>query len=148
MGYFGFKILKMRTERELKFRAWNKTWKMMSPVDKIEFENGRPSSVSVTIKATDFDHTGEWEDCEVGKEVILQQNTGLKDKNGKEIFEGDLVRVDLTSDDISEEYRGRVFIWTANMRLGDDETHNIAILEPSHLEIIGNIFANPELLEQ
>lgn len=145
--------------RELKFRAWDKEEKrMFIPIGYfyidgyltciIEDKKTSQNNATEYLDETWYEE-GRNPDYSNGKSsVVLMQNTGLKDKNGKEIFEGDLVRVDLTSDDISEEYRGRVFIWTANMRLGDDETHNIAILEPSHLEIIGNIFTNPELLEQ
>lgn len=134
--------------REIKFRAWNKVWGMMSLVDKIEFEEGKPVSVSVTIKATDFDHTDEWSDYEVGDDIILQQYTGLKDKNGKEIFEGDIVKIARHIDNDVVIFKDGAFCiegWTNTLvELMTDWYSNI---DPTTIEVIGNIRENPELLK-
>ena len=149
--------------REIKFRAWNKVWGMMSLVDKIEFEEGKPVSVSVTIKATDFDHTDEWSDYEVGDDIILQQFTGLKDKNGKEIYDGDIVRFE------NKAYEIRFFNkWGMFGLVGKSDYKDFTEEDPlgsggsstrykpyvlgeyyqKRIEVIGNVFENPELLNE
>ena len=81
-------------------------------------------------------------------EIELMQSTGLKDKNGKEIFEGDIV-----------DYKGReaVVKWHGSYasfiyRFVDGLQERVSEWEPLflacyHFEIIGNIYENPELLE-
>ena len=80
--------------------------------------------------------------------TILMQSTGLKDKNGKEIFEGDIV-----------DYKGRkaVVKWHGSYasfiyRFVDELNERVSEWHPLflayyHFEIVGNIYENPELLE-
>lgn len=121
-----------------KFRAWDKLRKRISVVDRIYFD-----TEGVQLR----DDGGlYWRHF---REVILMQSTGLKDKNGKEIFEGDIV-----------DYKGRKAIvnWHGSYasfiyRFVDESHKRNAEWKPLYLaymrcEIIGNIYENPELLEE
>lgn len=101
-------------------------------------------------------------------DVILMQSTGLKDKKGVEIYEGDIVRHSKISTDISivrfgefgvpnieeMEYQDMAvgFYFENASDLKDVEPFNMTIplnnLYVEGIEIIGNIYENPELLEE
>lgn len=81
------------------------------------------------------------------QELILMQSTGLVDKNGKEVFVGDIIKCTrgcLHEVYIEKEYGGTYIggmpaVYLKGLREGYAWTE--------HEEIIGNIYENPELLE-
>lgn len=86
---------------------------------------------------------GEWI---VNNDIHLMQSTGLKDKNGKEIFEGDILK--------SNKYITSVFYERGAYCVRFRRTTNttvtmnvISFIEKYKTEVIGNIYENPELLE-
>jgi uncharacterized phage protein (TIGR01671 family) len=148
------------TQREIKFRAWQKNYKeMYQPHDGwIEFHHGELSLVGFN----DGDLQLTPKDC------ILMQYTGLKDKNGKEIYEGDVVKVLETAhseNDLQKQLRGTNADYDICEYVGvvtwDDEGCDYSLIQqgqtiedavgfPRHMyehEVIGNIYENPELLK-
>jgi uncharacterized phage protein (TIGR01671 family) len=80
----------------------------------------------------------------------LEQYTGLKDKNGKEIYEGDIVSGICLNDGpqicvVGFDTFG--IFYTKIKFYPCEEWDNVAMLAQEHNEIIGNIFENPELLK-
>ena len=85
-------------------------------------------------------------------DVIIMQSTGLFDKNGKEIFEGDIVATDLERPYLIVEKHRSYFLYNCND--GDDDYYDFMLPLYSYqdsqdyfAEVIGNIYENPELLE-
>lgn len=82
----------------------------------------------------------------VNNDLNLMQLTGLFDKNGKEIFEGDIVKManDVYSDPTYYEivrHRGGAYRFESNQ-------HGCVLwLRHTNCEVIGNVYENPELLE-
>ncbi len=122
-----------------RYRAWIKSLKRMCDVTNISFDS----------KFVDICQQGDTERCTEMSvefdEIKLMQSTGLKDKNGKEIFEGDILG---TKDGLLNgvvEYRSDLGMWTNSLiRYNNFERLcNIA----GDREIIGNIYENPEILE-
>lgn len=77
------------------------------------------------------------------------QYTGLLDKNGKRIFEGDICRNTRTGEIVSVKWHGTMagFVWSK--RKGKSHLYDFGELFRAHdnYEVIGNIYDNPELLE-
>ena len=122
--------------REIKFRAWNT--KLEKWIDDIDL-----SMDGVVVLNTAQTFGGAY-----GHEPILMQYTGLKDKNGKEIYEGDIVKSYMCIKPIVVEYK--IYQSDSCCVCGEDHI-NFAGFEfdsipKSCLEIIGNIYENPELL--
>lgn len=123
--------------RELKFRVWDKLGERFTTCDE-----GYQGHYVLSLK-------GEFHNLQNGsggKEYIVQQYTGLKDKNGKEIYEGDI-------------FKGGDYKWDA-VRFEDGQfevnlmgarvfsLHELCCdYDSERPEVIGNIFENPELLE-
>lgn len=132
----------------LKFRAWDKKHKEMFEVIKIEFN---PNLICMAKKPA-------WIVIRTKNEIELMQSTGLKDKNGKEIFEGDIVNCGYLFNgspfdelDEYEEEKGVVKFLNCgfNIKFKNDTNLFIDIMESCEdIEVIGNIYENKELLEQ
>lgn len=95
---------------------------------------------------------------EVDKETIGQY-TGLKDKNGKEIYEGDIVKVKLYKGEEEKYFIGKVEYFGSNFIVDADNNSEYHIYDLDGFgidyrykledcEVIGNIYDNPELLEE
>lgn len=118
--------------RKIKFRAWDKTNKKML------YDN-------IAIVDGDVGELGVGGDFWINKDLILQQYTGLKDKNCKEIYDGDIV---INSNLGIKGYKNiglngnvvNIFDW-ANMRCLTEYVNE------DEREVIGNIFENPELIK-
>lgn len=92
----------------------------------------------------------KFEDKRNGEDVILMQSTGLKDKNGKEIFEGDVVRQVRTQPTTENETITGVVTMLEGAWLIMNDCEQLASYlwsETDENEIIGNVYENPELLE-
>ena len=120
---------------KLKFRAWlKKEQKMDNYIDHISWLEDElyciGDGITYMVSAED---------------LVLMQSTGLKDKNDKEIFEGDILG---TKDGLLNgvvEYRSNLGMWTNSLISYNnfERLCNVA----GNREIIGNVYENPELLE-
>lgn len=115
-------------KREIKFRAWSGDNNRMSPPENIFNLRGN----------TSFHFNGT-----EGSNAVLMQFTGLKDKNGVEIYEGDICEsigqrfvVGFKNGSFSAEYSDK-----------SEDCFYLGNADENRFEVIGNFYQNPELID-
>lgn len=122
--------------REYKFRLWDKEKEIMLDVEKIDFDDcyyGGEMYVNTT-NGSDY-----WNN----ELYSLMQYTGLHDKNGKEIYEGDIVKSFFVDTDEAGNEIYKYYIMEVKY---DEILCSYNIDKFMNLEVIGNIYDNKELL--
>ena len=127
--------------REIKFKAFVKELNRIIPVECIEFENEKLDHIhlvsGMSLEPNEFE---------------LVQYTGLKDKNGVEIYEGDVLSL---ADCDPSLYK--IVWWEHNFKYGIEyigsnttnwQEENLEEFSSELIKVVGNIYENPELLEQ
>ena len=125
--------------RQIKFRAWHMPFRPKGPMQ--EMVHGRASSILAFAKMSP-------------DEYIVEQYTGLKDKNGKEIYEGDILawhsNIYRKQDWIGlVKYRGAGFVVQESSRSFStpDWLETACNKDANIIEVVGDIHENPELVE-
>ena len=132
--------------REIKFRAWDKKNNLWYG------RLGKPFTIQDAMVA-------DW--STPTEQLIFMQYTVLKDKNGVEIYEGDVIAYTNHTKTLGDVYHRRVVEWHDEVarfsmhKIGkhtsDPKANEYSLFKAEKmqkLEIIGNIYENPELLEK
>lgn len=124
-----------------KYRAWDKVFKEMVQVNALVFDE---QVIKVTYKNGNIAK----EDV---KEYVLMQSTSLKDKNGKEIFEGDILAFEtdegILNVNIFWDNKHALFMFESKKYNEEELLAELVENNTYPFEIIGNIYENQELLE-
>jgi uncharacterized phage protein (TIGR01671 family) len=122
--------------KEIKFKAWDKEFKQIVDITGINWMNG---TCQLTRQASDE----YWHKIE---DFILMEYTGLKDKNGVEIYKGYIVTTNTGKNMVigwSDRFASFVIEredWVFQHYFGES-------MESEDCEIVGDIYQNPELLK-
>ncbi len=131
--------------REIKFRAWDSYFKSFTG---FIIEKDKNNEDRIFFKKAN--HYSDYCLGENKTRFFLMQYTGLKDKNGKEIYEGDIVR--LYEWEQGFEYTDRKVVFFQGCfkveDMNDGYFCNIDLVNLSLCEVVGNIYENPELLKE
>jgi uncharacterized phage protein (TIGR01671 family) len=112
-------------KKEIKFRAWDGFQKKM-----------------FDIKSLKLPHRED-----LSPEVCLMQFTGLHDKNGKEIYEGDIIEYTIFDYEGNDTQKvGQVNIGEGDFSWWCGDNYLAVVSKDDEREVIGNIYENPELL--
>ena len=119
--------------REIKFRAWDKINKEIFNVESINFQERKVYKDTVSYRKFN--------------DIELMQYTGLKDKNNKEIYDGDILS------DGNDEKPYKVIFENGSFRAefeGDFEEYSFDLINivAQGCEVVGNIYENPELIKE
>lgn len=124
-----------------KFRAWTEEGKMMY-YDVYHFKD---DTLLLSYDKIAFDEVP-------ASDFILMQSTGLKDKNGKEIYDGDIVKFYDCDDDVyvtpvvwDKNYACFGVSFSGKYPISFDYLEEF-YTELKDIEVVGNIYENPELL--
>ena len=129
--------------REIKFRAWDKKAKEMI-YEALEIKDIGLGEGSVLVDAR----------TQGGNELIWLQYTGLKDKNGGEIYEGDVVEIEFIiypeskKEEIKGKYISQIIYQDGCFVFFDGYDYHVPCQPCFRTRIIGNIYENPELLDK
>lgn len=129
---------------KLKFRAWHRELGRMMLIKNMWFQDDKVEELELNDTVMN-DFITAYPD-----EIELMQSTGFKDKNGKEIFEGDIVRQVRTQPITENETITGVVIMIEGAWLIMNDCEQLASYlwsETDENEIIGNVYENRELLE-
>lgn len=142
--------------RPIKFRVWDKTKQKMSLVAQIHYADDGYSETTIIIPAP---KTQEYYGLVSGENGVLMQFTGLKDKNSKEIYEGDIFYFDIEDckklcvvsfgeyttpwDEWAETQNG----FYLQQKNSSQYNQTFPLYYCKNNEIIGNFFENPELIK-
>lgn len=152
--------------REIKFRAWDKDYKYMNHKVMVgnvwDEDNYHAHMVWVDAEDVDYECESGWMNFDEHSNIELMQYTGLKDKDGVEIYEGDILKtfsnINKYTDSLAEDIEPK-FEYTTIVRDGAcfkttyKKRPSYVLNENSgsmveHMEVIGNIYENTELLER
>lgn len=129
----------------LKFRVWDKERECY--LDKTELAGITPDGKYIL-----YIEEEEISRLEIDENYVVEQYTGLKDKNGKEIYEGDILG-DMWRDgyiawcDKCKQLQYHILTHGCMACLGDVQWYEL-INDNGKLEVVGNVHENPDLLEE
>lgn len=140
--------------RELKVRAWHKPYKQMCQVESLRFD-GNGVYTAVLIEEPFYDRKLVEAD-----EIVIEQFTGLKDRNGTDIYEGDIIQFEFWNEKYYRQiaYNSAIASYEAitvasptSKKLRQKAKYSFSELykiSSKGFKVVGNIHENPELVEE
>jgi len=134
--------------REIKFRAWDKDYMYMNHKVMVgnvwDEDNYHAHVIWVDAEDVDYECESGWMNFDEHSNIEIMQYTELKDNNGVDIYEGDIIW------DAHAEIHGKVTFdegafcveWDTHIE------HLNEVVSDYYAEVIGNIYENPELMER
>lgn len=131
---------------KLKVKAWFEEEKQMLSVREL-YQSDENGVYGVQVVRNDEAGAEYWYTLAPGRFVLLQY-TGLKDKNGREIFEGDVVKIVYADGFAVGSISMEDCWWSVNVKhnVSTFPDHSIPLSPGDDINILGNIYENPKLL--